>query len=155
MLRFLRLLPKTNLILVDEHHHILDHLNSARCSDICHVDFHQDIAYPTKDMPEVELDCGSFFYYVKDRTNVNYTWFYPDASCAKGAQHGLCMPREAKPFAKSNLIFGSQRMRLGLPNLKGLNVCGVGVAVSTLYLEDNNVISPLLKEAFTILGVKP
>lgn len=123
-----------NTLMVDEHQNILDHINSIEPDKIIHIDFHQDIAYPHKREPEIELHCSNFFYYVNNRKDIDYEWFYPEKDCAS-LQHrnGLCV-NYTNPLSKDNWIFNAQKHKKGLPPIKELkSVSAVGFAASRDY----------------------
>lgn len=137
----LRQVKTDNWVVVDEHHHILDHLNDTNPSDILHVDYHTDVAFETewnrRTRKKLELNCGTFFWFVKNRQTMRYTWFYPEADCPRYA--GLCMDPGEKPLAHKNWIFQEQRRRLGLPTRKQLQrVQAVGFAISHDYCLANS-----------------
>ena len=125
-----------NKIIIDEHHCILDHINESGSNHILHVDYHQDIVYPTLKKENITLECGSFFYFVKDKEKKNFEWFYPSyVSCVKMGL-GLCMDPSYKPMTKPCFIFKDQKGKMGLPSDKQLeNVSHVGIAFSFDYLK--------------------
>lgn len=50
------------------------------------------------------LYCGTFFWYVENRKEVQYPWFYPELECAVGGALGLCMPEGNQALARRNWI---------------------------------------------------
>ena len=153
LFRILRQVKTDNWLIVDEHHHLLEHIDTANPSTILHVDYHTDVAYPlpapkgapSTEPEELELNCGTFFWFVKGREKMNYTWFYPELRCPQGP--GLCMDESYQPLARKNWIFQEQRRKLGLPTKKQLSeVTTVGIAVSQDYCHaDKEYLLRLLK----------
>lgn len=137
LLKLLR--PIKNKIIVEEHHELLPHIDDANPDRIIHIDFHQDIAFPYRGKDEwinksraLTLSCGSFFYWVNKRREIDFEWWYPHLYCAdykEGA--GLCMDRYHQPHKRNNFIFKNQIRRKGLPkNIDLNNIFGVGIAIS-------------------------
>lgn len=136
LFKLLRQVQNADWLVVDEHHHILDHLHQWNPSDILHVDYHTDVAFETdwylRRGSRIELNCGTFFWFLKNRENMRYTWFYPEADCPRG--EGLCMDKSFKPLARKQWIFREQRRKMGLPTRKQLaEVKAVGFAISRDY----------------------
>ena len=70
--------------IVQEHQELLPHINKVKPDHILHVDYHQDICYPTSPNEKIPIACGSFFYHVQERKNKTFKWFYPNYySCIK------------------------------------------------------------------------
>lgn len=131
-----------NKIIVDEHHLILDHINNSNCHDILHVDYHQDLAFPYKYIEKygkkdnVYLECGTFYYFVKDKKDKKFTWYYPYYEDCIRKSMGLCVDELEKPLSKANFIFKDQKTKCGLPTNKELsNVTHLGIALSLDYLD--------------------
>ncbi len=124
-------------LLVDEHHHLLDQINHSDCDNIIHVDYHQDLVFETEGpFGKVrDIECGSFLYFVNDKENKDFTWYYPDHDeCIKKGL-GFCMDLSYKPLAKSNFVYKTQKRKCGLPSDKELeSVTSVGIAFSFDYL---------------------
>lgn len=139
LFRVLRQVRNADWVVVDEHHKILDHLHRWNPKEILHVDYHTDVAFPTKEVwmgkevhRNLELNCGTFFWFLRNREHMRYTWFYPEADCAR--ESGLCMDASFKPLARKQWIFEEQRRKMGLPTLKQLReVQAVGFAISRDY----------------------
>jgi hypothetical protein len=126
-----------NILLVKDHHHILPHINEFKPTLISHVDFHQDIAYPYPYKSfirpcDIELSCGTFLYFVENRRNIDFVWYYP---YNYRRNDGLCVDMSFKPFSKKNFIFKTQRSKIGLPNNKLLStVNAVGISLSPTFI---------------------
>lgn len=136
-----------NKILVDDHDELLDHINCCNPERIIHLDFHQDIAYPVKGSirtENVELNCGTFLYYVENRKNIDFEWYCPTSKCyMKGHREGLCVePSISISTHKKNWIFRRQKTITGIPKLHDLEsqICGIGVAISPDYCYCNPLI---------------
>ena len=120
-------------IIVDEHHHIKEHIDSFDVDRIIHIDYHQDIVYPVNGS-HFKIDCGNFFFFLKNRRDIDYEWYYPDIRCRT---EGLCIDERYKPYSKKNFVFKSQTRKKGLPTLKSLkDVVAIGIACSYFYCFD-------------------
>ena len=121
LFRMLRNVKADSWLVVDEHHHLLPHIEQHDPQQILHVDYHTDVAFEVFEVRRgkrvkvqpIDLNCGTFFWFLKNRKNMQYTWFYPEGECPRSS--GLCMPDEYKPLARCNWIFQEQRRKLGLP----------------------------------------
>lgn len=130
MYDFLNSLPNVeNRLIVDDHHHLLDHINTSSCDTIYHVDYHQDLAFPTRKGERIQLNCGTFFYFVKKRKEKNFKWFCPHSKCWKNQCYGICVDG-ANPMIKKNWIFKTQSVKTGVPDISNLNITDIGVSLS-------------------------
>ena len=135
-----KVLDVTDKLLVDEHHNLLDHINSSKCDKIIHVDYHQDLVFNIGDTTKVE--CGNFFSFVNNKENIDFDWYYPDYDECIRKGLGFCVDPSYKPLAKKNFIYKNQTRKCGLPTNKELeNVTSVGIAFSFDYLAVYNRIN--------------
>ena len=160
LLDFVKTIP--NRIIVQEHHNILSHIDSIDPSHILHVDFHQDIAFPI-DKP-ITLFCGNFFYFIKNRIEKTFKWFYPNEHHCIKREMGFCVDASVlQPLNEEHFIFKDQQHKLGLPTAEELsNVTAVGVALSqdycTITYENRKELIKLLRILYDLFGrgnVKP
>jgi hypothetical protein len=138
-----------NRLLVDPHDHLLTHINQAKPARIIHVDYHQDIAFPSRYSKTVSLNEGTFFYFVDNRADIDFCWYYPDMECRR---FGWCVLPEEKPLSPKNRIFKTQTMKKGLPDKSLLaQVTHLGFAISEKYItqtlvEALNLVHPYFQE---------
>lgn len=125
-------------LLVDEHHNLLDQINSSQCDKIIHVDYHQDLVFETEgSFGKVgdKIECGNFLYFVNNKENIDFDWYYPDYDECVRKGLGFCMDLSFKPLSKKNFVYKDQKRKCGLPTNKELeNVTSVGIAFSFDYL---------------------
>jgi hypothetical protein len=127
-----------NKVLVDEHDELVPHINSTKTDKIIHIDCHQDICFPTNTSYYEHLDChcGSFFYFIENRENIDFTWHYPDYHHCIQKELGFCMEQHYHPEAKKNWIFKSQKRTIKKISQKEIDqVTAVGIAFSFDYLD--------------------
>lgn len=145
-----------NKMLVDEHHLLLDHINNSGCTKIINVDYHQDIAYPIYNDDKLKLSCGTFLYFVEDRKNKEFKWYYPQTENCFQNGLGFCMDMKHKPNSKKNYIFNTQKHKCGLPNKSEIsNVTHLGISCSFDYmnvLEDTEKLKLTLEKLIEIFG---
>lgn len=137
-------------VIVKDHDELVPFIDESTPSKIVHIDYHQDIAWPTPhDRGPLELNCGTFFWFIQNKENIEFTWYYPDTKCVQAPWYaGLCMDMYYKPFSKRNFIFKNQTKRVGLPPLKTLkDVNSIGIAISKEYCAQltENYVDSLVK----------
>lgn len=119
-----------DIIIVEDHHEILDHVNRLVPDKILHIDYHQDIAFPRYAGDTVDLQCGTFLYFVENRERIDFEWWYPRKECAERSGTGWCCDYK-HPRSNKARIFATQRQRLGLPTSAELaRVSAVGFSIS-------------------------
>lgn len=139
----------TDRRLVDQHQFLLPHIEHTDSELILHIDYHQDIAFPTAHFKTVAFNEGTFYYFLSNRETKEFVWYYPDKI---SLEQGLCVLKQDQPFSKKNQIFRSQTHKKGLPTDKLLKtVTSWGLAVSRDYLckeTDKNFLTDLLGPYF-------
>ena len=143
LFKLLRAVRTKPCVVVEEHHQLLPHLDEVAPTKVLHVDYHTDVAFPVEGRP-IELNCGTFFWFMQNRADTTYRWFYPELDCPR--ELGLCMDASYKPLARQNWIFKEQTRKLGLPTRKELaSVTHVGIAISRDYCGDQDRVTRLLR----------
>lgn len=126
---------------MDEHQELVPHINEQSYSKIIHIDQHQDICYPTKqylnpDSNELDCECGTFLYFIENRKEMDFVWYYPDYNYCIERGMGFCMATYYHPEAKKNWIFKTQKRTTKNISEKELeDVTAVGIAFSFDYLD--------------------
>lgn len=148
-----------NIKIVGEHHRMLSHINSVAPDKIIHVDYHQDIGFPTeRNQKDFSMFCGNFLYYVKNRQSMDFEWYYPEYSAGNGKGLGYCTSSyDPNPNSKKNHIFKTQIRRLGLPPHSTLSSCSaVGISISRNWwyvLNTDRQYSQMMKSIRDELGI--
>jgi hypothetical protein len=136
MFRLFKSLSSMNKVIVKDHEQLLPFIEKLNVERIIHIDYHQDIAYPYWEDDSVELNCGTFWYFLQNRKNINFHWIYPRNVC-KTDNGGICMNMGiSNPLKKKNWIFRKQTTRKGLSGYTkfgDMNIVGIGVSVSRNY----------------------
>ena len=140
-------------ILVEDHHHLLPHINATKPNVIHHIDYHQDISFPYHEGDDVPLNCGTFLYFVKDRKNIDFVWHYPNSSCIGPEGNGYCVDPRAKPESKKNFVFKTQRRSVRLPKISDfLEASAVGISISRDYVYVSNETLSIALDTIKSLG---
>jgi hypothetical protein len=125
------------ILVVNEHHHMLDDVNSSKCSRIEHIDFHADLSDRPRKVQKIThkpfsggklyLNCGTWLNYVKWRKRGDLIWRYPTDAAATRLGH---CHYALDPFVYDVSEWPKPRRMLGLRGIPWNDIARVGVAIS-------------------------
>lgn len=132
-----------------EHDHLLDVINSSRCTTLINVDWHSDLCDPPGGGWESsDLNEGTWGNFVLWRANGTFIWRYPSLCCLQTGV-GYCHDYE-NPFEVPVSGWAQTRKRQGVAGIPWGSIKAVGVCLSPVWIGLESVI----REPIDRLGMR-
>ena len=149
-IKFFKKVAKLNIpmLLVDDHHHLLNDINESGCDYIYNVDYHSDLFGFTGEVDKMNflqniryyLNCGTWGIYVKWANRGTFNWIHPIDSCyndknRKGACWGCYNDNPYTGITNWNTVVHSSN----LDSIEWDTIRSIGICASSNWTYIKNV----------------
>lgn len=133
------------ILVVRDHHQILEDVNKSGCSRIEHIDYHADLVeeprlaerYTAYHLNTPVLNCGTWLNFVKWKNRGKVIWRYPSEHCFRSQNRGWGSCYQfVDPFKYNVSGWKKTAHRCGLDKLPWKDITRVGIAISSDYWHD-------------------
>lgn len=126
-----------NIMVVQQHHQLLDHINDCKPHTVYNIDWHSDLCDFLKHEIDDELDEGTWGNYISSKHKATFVWHFPKIKCDDREFPGGRCDIHKDPFIKPECCgWKKAKKNLGLPDIKNISIKGLGISLSPDWLFD-------------------